>query len=175
MSGAGKNARRRLRAGPNNFCFVCGADNPRGLGLRFDCDERARRIRGRFRLDESCQGPPGFVHGGIIAALLDEAMGKLSRLAGAPAVTAALEVRYLRPIRVGESILVEARERGRQPRRGREFRRAAEIRTAAGELAASGRGRFVAVEFERFARKREKAATRAGASRTGSRGGTRHS
>ncbi len=158
---AGKNAsgRPRLRPGPSNFCFVCGADNPRGLRLRFEIDERARRIRGRFRLDESCQGPPGFLHGGIIACLLDEAMGKLGRLAGMPAVTAALEVRYLRPIRVGETILVEARERSRN---ARAFRRAAEIRNAAGKVAARGRGRFVAVDFARFLRKQAPARMRAG-------------
>jgi len=143
MTRSDKHSRLRLEPGPNNSCFVCGKANPHGLRLAFELDERNRCVRGRFRLGPSCQGPRGFVHGGIIAAVLDEAMGKIGRLVGARAVTAALEVRYLRPIRLGEEIVVEARA-SRQ--NGRSYHRRAEIRNASGKLAAQARGRFVAVE-----------------------------
>ena len=58
------------------------------------------------------QGGPGFVHGGIIATLLDEVMGKVSRFRNVRTVTAELHVEYLRPVPVDEDIVVEGWEAG---------------------------------------------------------------
>ena len=49
-------------------------------------------------------------HGGIIAVLLDEAMGKVCRFREARAVTAEMNIQYLKPVRVDEEITVEAFE-----------------------------------------------------------------
>ena len=62
-----------------NPCFGCGEANPRGMHLEFDRDEERRRIVGRFRLGAEYQGGTGFIHGGIIALVLDEVMSKVSR------------------------------------------------------------------------------------------------
>ena len=69
----------RLDPKPENPCFGCGGANPRGMRLAFEQDDARQRIVGRFRLGEEYQGGSGFLHGGIIALLLDEAMSKASR------------------------------------------------------------------------------------------------
>ena len=92
----------RLEPGPANACFGCGGANPRGMKLTFEQDDAARRIRGAFRVGAEYQGGPGFVHGGIIATLLDEVMGKVNRFRNVRAVTAELQVEYLRPVPVDE-------------------------------------------------------------------------
>ncbi len=134
-------------ANPSNPCFGCGAANPHGMKLVFDRDTDRRRIVGRFRLGAEYQGGPGFIHGGIIATVLDEAMGKVCRFRDVRAMTAELTVEYLRPVGVDEEIHVEAFE---DRRNGRQLFHQGEIRNAAGELLARGRGRFVVVDPARF-------------------------
>jgi uncharacterized protein (TIGR00369 family) len=139
----------RIDPKPENPCFGCGGANPHGMKLGFERDEERRRIIGRFRLGKEFQGGSGYLHGGIIATVLDEAMGKVNRFSDVVAVTAELNVEYLRPIRVDEEIVVEAFQ---VERNGREFRHEGEIRSAAGKLLARGKGRFVAVDPEKFRR-----------------------
>ncbi len=133
---------------PSNPCFGCGGANPRGMRLAFDPDPERRRIVGRFRLGAEYQGGPGFIHGGIIATVLDEAMGKVSRFSDVRAVTAELTVEYLKPVRVDQEIRVEAFESQRE---GRHLFHQGEIRDTEGELLARGRGRFVVVDRAKFA------------------------
>ena len=133
---------------PSNPCFGCGGAKPRGMRLAFDLDPERRRIVGRFRLGAEYQGGPGFIHGGIIATVLDEAMGKVSRFSDVRAVTAELTVEYLKPVRVDQEIRVEAFESQRE---GRHLFHQGEIRDTEGELLARGRGRFVVVDRAKFA------------------------
>jgi uncharacterized protein (TIGR00369 family) len=130
----------KLEPKPDNPCFGCGADNPRGMMLTFEQDHGARKIVGRFRLGPEYQGSNRVLHGGIIAVLLDEAMGKLNRFHSVRAVTAELNVEYLRPVPVDEEIVVEAQEVSRE---GRNLMHRGEVRNTAGEVLARGRGRFV--------------------------------
>lgn len=132
----------KLEPKPGNPCFGCGADNPRGMKLTFEQDHDARRIIGRFRFGPEYQGSNRVLHGGIIAVLLDEAMGKLNRFHDVRAVTAELSVEYLRPVPIGEDIIVEAQEVSRE---GRNLMHRGEIRNAAGKILARGKGRFVAI------------------------------
>ena len=99
-----------------NKCFGCGGDNAGGMKLTFQQDNVNRRIVGRFVLGERYQGGGGFVHGGIIATLLDEAMAKVCRFREAKAVTAELTVEYLKPVNVQDEIVVEGRETERKGR-----------------------------------------------------------
>jgi acyl-coenzyme A thioesterase PaaI-like protein len=66
------------------------------MKLTFEQDNVNRKIVGRFVLGERYQGGGGFAHGGIIATLLDEAMGKVCRFRQVGAVTAELTVEYLK-------------------------------------------------------------------------------
>ncbi len=130
----------RLEPNPTNKCFGCGGDNAGGMKLTFEQDNINRRIVGRFVLGERYQGGGGFAHGGVIALLLDEAMGKVCRFREVRAVTAELTVEYLKPVSVENEIVVEGRE---TEQNGRNLFLAGEIRNQAGEILAKGRGRFV--------------------------------
>lgn len=136
-----------LEPKPDNSCFVCGGANTRGMHLTFEQDDAAKRIRGAFRLPNEYQGGAGFVHGGIIATLLDEVMAKVSRFAQDHAVTAKLNIEYLRPVPVDADLIVEGWE---LERNGRDRLRQGEIRSASGVVLARGHGHFVEIGRERF-------------------------
>ena len=137
----------RLDPQPDNGCFGCGGANARGLHLAFEQDDARQRIVGRFRLGEEFQGGTGFLHGGIIALLLDEVMSKASRFHGERVVTADLRVEYKRPIRTGQEIVVEGFVARRD---GRQLYHEGEIRNEAGDLLARGEGRFVVIDPEKY-------------------------
>jgi uncharacterized protein (TIGR00369 family) len=137
----------KLVPNATNRCFGCGGANEVGMKLTFELDVDERRIRGRFVLGENFAGGAGFAHGGIIALLLDEAMGKISKLTDERAVTAEMTIEYRKPVPVDREILVE----GWQVEvKGRNRFRAAEIRSVDGDLLARGKGRFVVVDPHHF-------------------------
>ncbi|HXX21416.1 MAG TPA: PaaI family thioesterase [Candidatus Acidoferrum sp.] len=148
-----------LTPNPTNYCFGCGGANPRGMQLTFEQDDEAQRIRGRFRLGAEYQGGTGFVHGGIIAMLLDEVMAKVSRFAKDHAVTAEMTIEYKKPVPVGEEIIVEGWEVARD---GRARNRVGEIRNASGVVLACGRAQFIEVSRARLQEILEAAKERAG-------------
>ncbi len=138
----------KLDPKPSNRCFGCGAANPAGMKLPFELDLDDRRTRGKFSLGPNYAGGVGFAHGGIIAVVLDEAMGKLSKLTGERAVTAEMSIAYCKPVPVDQEILVEGWQ---EEEKGRNRFRTAEIRDAHGTVLARGKGRFVVVGAEHFA------------------------
>ena len=131
-----------LAPNPANKCFGCGGANVAGMKLTFEQDNAKRKIVGRFILGEAYQGGGGMAHGGIIATLLDEAMGKVCRFREVRAVTAELTVQYLKPVKVDQEIIVEGFE---TDQKGRNLFLAGEIRNNAGEVLARGSGRFVVI------------------------------
>jgi uncharacterized protein (TIGR00369 family) len=137
----------KLDPKPTNHCFGCGAANDMGMKLSFDLDLDARRARGSFNLSPNYAGGGGFVHGGIIAVVLDEAMGKMSRLDEESSVTAEMNIEYKKPVPIGKPILVEAWQ---EDQKGRNRFRVAEIRDSMGNLLARGKGRFVVVNQAHF-------------------------
>jgi len=146
-----------LKPNPTNHCFGCGGANPRGMQLTFEQDDEAKRIRGKFRISADYQGGVGFLHGGIVATLLDEVMAKVSRFREDHAVTAELTVEYLSPVPVDGDLIVEGWEVERD---GRSLHREGEIRDVSGVILARGRGRFVQIDLEALRKKlgvREKA------------------
>jgi len=141
----------KLETQTANQCFGCGGDNAAGMRLVFELDFDAKRIRGRFALGENYAGGAGFAHGGIIAVVLDEAMGKLSKLTEEKAVTAEMNVEYCKPVPVGREIVVEGWQ---QQEKGRNRFRVGEIRDTQGNLLARGTARFVVIDEKHFARVR---------------------
>jgi uncharacterized protein (TIGR00369 family) len=133
----------KLEPNPGNVCFGCGGANDFGMKLTFEQDNARRRIVGRFVLGSRYRGGGGMAHGGIIATLLDEAMGKVCRFRNARAVTAQMTVDYLKPIDVEKEIFVEAFE---ETQNGRNLFQVGEIRNAAGEVLARGNARFVIIK-----------------------------
>ena len=90
-------------------CYVCGQENPAGLRVCFEVDRNARTITGRFTPRVEHEGWQGIVHGGILAALLDEAMVKLSAYVGSPAVSAEITVRFKAPAAAGDQLAITGR------------------------------------------------------------------
>src|SRR5215831_14948588 len=100
-----------------NGCFACGKDNPSGMQLKFFLDESARQAICKFKLPRRYQGPPGHAHGGIIATILDEAMGKVNKLRSVVALTSEMQVEYLKPVPLQQLLIAEGRERSVRGRR----------------------------------------------------------
>jgi uncharacterized protein (TIGR00369 family) len=133
-----------------NYCFVCGKDNPDSMRLRFTYDEERDCFVCRFRLGKRYTGPPGHCHGGIIATILDEAMGKVNKLRHVVAVTSEMTVNYLKPVPLKQPLRVEARE---VRVKGRKHTNMAEILNENGEVLARSQGLFIAIDPHRmFAR-----------------------
>jgi acyl-coenzyme A thioesterase PaaI-like protein len=89
-------------------CFVCGQRNPFGLHLVFRIDNNT--IVADFQPREEHQGFPGVIHGGIVAAVLDEALGRTSMLGSHPVwtMTGRLELRYRLYVPYGPLLRVRA-------------------------------------------------------------------
>ena len=91
---------------PNSkHCFVCGVENPLGLGLEF-YESKDDRATAEVLLPESYQGYPGIVHGGIVAAMLDEIAGRAAMIHDHThfRLTARLDIRYRLPVPIGEPL-----------------------------------------------------------------------
>ena len=124
-----------------NRCFGCGAANPIGLHLEFFLAPDGAVLADKT-LAESYEGPPGIVHGGMIATLLDEAMSKSVRAQGVRAVTRRLEVEYLLPVPSRAPIRLEARLVRSQSRK---YWTEASLSDAAGTLLARSTGLFIRI------------------------------
>ena len=81
----------------SNHCFVCGEDNQAGLQTRFYVEDGV--VKAQLEPRPHHCGYPDIVHGGVVAAILDEAMGwAAARAIERMCLTAELKVRYLRPV-----------------------------------------------------------------------------
>src|SRR6201987_5258944 len=125
-----------------NYCFVCGMNNPEGMHLKFLLDEERQTFVCKFRLSKRYTGPPGHCHGGIIATILDDAMGKVNKLHHVIALTKEMTVQYLKPVPLHEPLHVEGREVSVN---GRQHINQAEILNERGEVLARSRGGFISL------------------------------
>jgi len=94
---------------------VSGDTNPAAPPLLLDRTEEG--VRGEVTLNTVYQGPPGLVHGGWIAAMLDQAVGTASSIATSPGLTAKLEVEYRKPTPLFTPLEVVARVTGTERRK----------------------------------------------------------
>lgn len=132
---------------PKNRCFGCGPDNPNGMHLKFRLDEERKTFVCNFKLSKRYVGPPAHAHGGIIATILDEAMGKVNKIRHVVALTKEMSIEYVRPVPLGKRLTVEGRERSV---RGKVHTNTAEIRNESGEVLARSRGKFIAIDPEKM-------------------------
>jgi uncharacterized protein (TIGR00369 family) len=122
-----------------NRCFGCGHANPKGLHLEFLLAED-RSVVSFPTISDSYEGPVGYIHGGIIATLLDETMSKAVRASGHTAMTRHMEVNYLRPVPSGAPLRLEGRVTRNE---GRKHWAETKIFDAEGTLLAQGNGLFI--------------------------------
>ena len=87
-------------------CFACGRDNP--VGLKLDFRKEGNEARSEFTISELYEGWYGFIHGGIICTILDEAMA-YTYFPAIKGVTAKAEFRFRQPAPVGVPMVVTAR------------------------------------------------------------------
>lgn len=87
-------------------CFICGMENPVGLHLIFE-EVQTGEVVAHCVVEEKYQGYPGIVHGGIVAAMLDEVSGRAWMGSGANPrfmYTARLNVRYRKHVPVNQPL-----------------------------------------------------------------------
>lgn len=105
------------------WCYACGDLNPIGLHLVFRMEDDWATAD--FVAGKEHQGYPGYVHGGIVSSLLDEAMGWATYGRGIWALTGKMETRFRDIVPTGEPLTVRARitrDRGRTLEVGAELR-----------------------------------------------------
>ena len=129
---------------PRQWCFGCGTSNKEGLHIDFEVD--GLEVTGQFTARKTHQGFPGVAHGGIAAAVMDEAMGWAMYAANAWAMTAKMEIRYRRPLPLNEPVVVTARV---TRDRGRRLEAEAQIATPEGEVLAQANAIFLRMPEER--------------------------
>ena len=120
---------------PNSAnCFACGLTNPVGLQLSF-YEISDTEITATYTAPGHFEGYPSVLHGGIVAALLDEAGGHVVMIGDHNhfMMTARLDVKYRRPTPTGQPLTVYGRL---LKRRGRLATALAELRLADGTVTA---------------------------------------
>lgn len=93
------------------YCIGCGDKVPNGLRMTHVAGE-GLQIISRFTVGEGHQGAPGLAHGGLLTLAFDEALGALNYLLGTPAVTARLDMEFLRPVPVGSVLEIHSQITG---------------------------------------------------------------
>ena len=91
-------------------CFVCGTENGKGLGLSFYDDGEAL-VETRFTLSDDFQGYPGVCHGGILAAILDEVVGRVAMISDHHRfmMTVNMRVQYRNPVPTKTALRAEGK------------------------------------------------------------------
>ena len=133
------NSRMKRKLPEHGWCFVCGSENPHGIGLTLWVDDDGV-LTSEFTLDEAQQGPPGHAHGGASAAILDEAMGLVVWAAGLKVAAVNLEINYHQPLPLHQPLTFEARITQKDERK---IFSTGEIKLPDGSVAVSGRGIYV--------------------------------
>lgn len=132
-----------VRQPGSRHCYVCGKDNPIGLKVQFY--QHGDQVVTHFTPGPEHQGYPDRMHGGIAGTLLDETIGRAGFVHGYWTFTAKFEVKYRKPIPLGQEITVlgeVTRDRGRMVEaRG-------QILLADGTVAVEGSGLYVKLKAE---------------------------
>jgi uncharacterized protein (TIGR00369 family) len=108
------------------------------------------RATGRVTLGKAHEGPPGLVHGGVVATLLDHVLARAVRAAGRGGLTATLTVTYRRPVQLGVPLVATAEIGSTDGRRTTATARIA-AEDDPGSTLAEAEGLFVALRPERAA------------------------
>jgi acyl-coenzyme A thioesterase PaaI-like protein len=85
-------------------CFGCGKENPIGLKLVFKWD--GHTARAEFTPSDWYQGWPGILHGGIMACILDEAMGYAALFEAGHCVTALMQIKLKQTVNIGDTLII---------------------------------------------------------------------
>jgi acyl-coenzyme A thioesterase PaaI-like protein len=131
----------RENGGRGVMCYACGEQNERGLHMEFR-REGEHTICDYTPCDYQ-QGYPGRMHGGLVATVIDEAMGWAVYGAQQWGATARLNVRFRQPVYLDRTLRIEAWVTNN---RSRLIELRAEVRDATGALLAEGEGTFMKLD-----------------------------
>jgi uncharacterized protein (TIGR00369 family) len=94
----------------SEMCFVCGRNNPVGLYMHF-YDNGESEVVSEYTVPDHYQSYPGIVHGGVLAAMLDEVVARVSMIGDSHhfMMSVKLEVLYRHPVPVNTPIRVVGR------------------------------------------------------------------
>jgi len=98
---------------PNSrMCFICGLENPIGLHLHL-YETEPGVVESTYLAPDHFQGYPGVLHGGIVAAIIDEVSGR-AHMGSDPSnprfmFTAKLEVKYRQNVPIGKTLKIIGR------------------------------------------------------------------
>ncbi len=126
-------------------CFVCGNQNPAGLGLQFFWNGEVCCTE--YVAAQAHVGYHDLLHGGITATILDEVMIKAILAGGVIAVTTKLSVEYRLPVTLGERVTFEGRITGNSKRL---YQTAGVARSADGRTVAEATGQYIVVKDKKF-------------------------
>ena len=84
------------------YCWGCGPEAEQGLGVQPWVDDTT--VRADLEFARRFEGGPGTVHGGAITAFMDDILGYIPVVYGAPGVTASLTTHFIRPVPMGLTV-----------------------------------------------------------------------
>ena len=100
-----------IRSAPHRFFAwdpEIGPANPLAPNMRMEVD--GDLVTGHVTFGRAYQGPPGQVHGGVIAGVYDQVLGLANFVVGRPGFTGTLSIRYVAPTPLGQPLRFEARQ-----------------------------------------------------------------
>lgn len=108
---AGNNPPVHLHKQPNSdMCFVCGRHNPAGLYMQF-YDNGKDEVCSDYTVAARYQSYPGIVHGGVLASMLDEVIGRVAMIGDHHhfMVSVKLQVLYRHPVPIETALKIRGR------------------------------------------------------------------
>jgi len=145
----------RMRRGDRPYNALLGRAHPMAPPMPVTvCDDGS--VMSELTMRAIHEGPAGYVHGGWVAALLDQLLGSANIVSGHPAMTGELTIRYRKGTPYGVPLVLRARTDSVNERR---VHASGEI-TVAGKVTAEAKGLFILPTAERVAEIRKVAATR---------------
>jgi acyl-coenzyme A thioesterase PaaI-like protein len=127
--------------------FVSGDPEGRRLRVRYFLNEAQDRLMTRAWFGEGAEGPHGHVHGGAVAAVLDESMGTASWCLGHPALAVRIEVDFRTKVPLGTTATVETFIESLE---GRKLTLRARMTAPEGLVCGEARGLFIEQRPEQF-------------------------
>ena len=125
----------------DSMCFGCSSQNPIGLKLKFT--QEGNVCRSVFTSTREHEGWPGIMHGGLLTTLLDEVMGQWLWIRKIVAMTVELNVKFSRPVPIGQTITIEGKQ---EEQKGRLIMLEGQILLPDGTVAVNATAKFIQVK-----------------------------
>ena len=139
-----------MRELPNYpYCVICGTENTIGIKISYFREEN--KVVAKCKFTKYHSGYHGIVHGGLLASILDEALGRIvSSITSKMVVTGELNVRFHCPVAVETCVSIEATMDDEQKHPHRFFTASGKITDENGKVCVSAKGRFFIIPENKY-------------------------